>query len=109
MMLEIGRSWKPISRALPNDSIRGIVTSDSRVYVATGRGVFKTLTHGREWIPINEGLTELSVQSLVRSTGGSLYAGTNGGAFRSDDDGQSWVAINEGLQGSASPPFNMFK
>jgi Tat protein translocase TatC len=92
-----GATWKPISRALPNDSIRAVVVSDRGLFVGTGRGIFKTVDQGRQWMPVNKGLTELSIQSLVDSGDGTLYAGTNFGAFRSDDDGKSWVGISAGL------------
>lgn len=100
-----GETWRPISRALPNDSIRGILSTDRGLYVATGRGVFKTIDKGRQWIPLNKGLHNLAVQTLIESASGSLYAGTSSGAFRSDDDGLTWIAISEGLEGTAVPPF----
>jgi photosystem II stability/assembly factor-like uncharacterized protein len=93
---DAGKSWRPISRALPNDSIRGIIASDKGLFVATGRGVFRSQDQGRKWMSINHGLTELSVQVLVAAEG-SLYAGTSGGVFRSDDDGKNWVELNKGL------------
>lgn len=100
-----GSTWRPISRALPNDSIRGIVLIDQGLIVGTGNGIFKTVDKGRQWSPLNKGLTNLSVQVLMASGGGELYAGTSAGIFRSDD-GLSWVAVNHGLEtGMAPPPF----
>ncbi len=100
-----GSTWRPISRALPNDSIRGIVLTDQGLIVGTGNGIFKTFDKGRQWIPLNKGLTNLAVQVLIASEGGALYAGTSAGIFRSDD-GLSWVAVNQGLEaGMAPPPF----
>jgi len=100
-----GSSWKAISRALPNDSIRGIVILDEGLIVATGNGVFKTIDKGRQWTPLNKGLTNLSIQVMTGGGTGPLYAGTSSGVFRSDD-GQSWVAVNQGLDaGLAPPPF----
>jgi photosystem II stability/assembly factor-like uncharacterized protein len=101
-----GETWRPISRALPNDSIRGIVTGPGGLLVATGRGIFKSLDEGRQWMPLNAGLTELSIQALMPAGGGVLYAGTSAGAFRSDDEGRHWVNISEGL---AAPPAAMQK
>ncbi len=98
-----GQSWRAISRALPNDSIRAIVISDNGVIVATGRGVFKTIDQGRQWKPLNKGLTELSIQVLIAS-GSGLYAGTSSGIFRSLDEGQSWVGISEGLVAAEEGP-----
>lgn len=102
---DMGETWRPISRALPNDSIRGIVSSERHLIVATGRGIFKTENNGQKWVPLNNGLTELSIQALVASGGSTLYAGTSGGAFRSDDGGGTWVQINEGLHVTSDAPF----
>lgn len=100
-----GGTWRPISRALPNDSIRGIVLTDQGLIVGTGNGIFKTVDKGRQWIPLNKGLTNLAVQVLMASESGELYAGTSAGIFRSDD-GLSWIAVNHGLEtGMAPPPF----
>ena len=53
-----GTTWRPISRALPNDSIRGIVLNSRGLFVATGHGIFKTADKGRQWIPLNNGLEQ---------------------------------------------------
>lgn len=103
-----GATWRPISRALPNDSIRGIVLIDQGVIVATGNGIFKTVDKGRQWTPVNKGLTNLSIQVLIGSGDGGLYAGTSSGVFRSDD-GLTWVAVNHGLEGGMAPPPFLFR
>ncbi|MBI3355398.1 MAG: hypothetical protein HY038_01245 [Nitrospirae bacterium] len=100
-----GNTWRSISRALPNDSIRGIVLNDQGLIVATGNGIFKTVDKGKQWMPVNKGLTNLAIQVLIGSGDGGLYAGTSAGVFRSDD-GLTWVAVNQGLEaGMAPPPF----
>ena len=93
-----GKTWLPISRALPNDSIRGLISNERRVYVATGRGIFKTVDKGRQWVPLNKGLSNLSVQVLIE---GEKAASMPGPApvFRSDDDGLTWTAVSQGLEG----------
>lgn len=100
-----GENWRPISRALPNDSIRGIVAADKTLIVATGRGIYKTDNKGQKWVPLNKGLTEQSIQSLVTSRNGTLYAGTNAGVFRSSDEGATWVGVSEGLRVEQEVPF----
>jgi ligand-binding sensor domain-containing protein len=100
-----GQNWTPISRALPNDSIRGLITNDRGIYVATGRGVYKTVDRGRQWTPLNNGLSNLSVQVMLDAGDGAWYVGTNSGVFRSDDDGLHWTGVSEGLQGTAQAPF----
>lgn len=92
-----GETWTPISRALPNDSIRGIVVDQRGLVVATGRGIFRSFDEGKRWTPLNTGLTELSIQTLTTTGDGIFYAGTSAGAFRSDDEGQHWVNISDGL------------
>ena len=89
-----GKTWSPISRALPNDSIRGIVVNPKGVFVGTGHGVYQSDDNGGKWKSVNNGLTELSVQVLIGTPEGILYAGTAAGAFRSDDDGKRWVDLN---------------
>jgi photosystem II stability/assembly factor-like uncharacterized protein len=101
-----GVTWRPISRALPNDSIRGILFNSRGLFVATGHGIFKTTDKGLQWVPLNKGLTSMAIQVLIESGAGVLYAGTSDGAFRSDDDGRTWNPINQGLEGGAAPsPF----
>ena len=104
-----GQSWKPISRALPNDSIRGIVVNTKGIFVATGRGIFRKPHQERTWRPINQGLKALSTQTLIESPEGVLYTGTSSGAFRSDDDGGTWVSINTGLEGTGGSPFGQIR
>ncbi|TKB94417.1 MAG: hypothetical protein E8D41_04320 [Nitrospira sp.] len=102
-----GVTWRPISRALPNDSIRGIVFNTRGLFVATGHGIFRTNDKGRQWVPLNKGLTSMAIQVLIESGSGVFYAGTSDGAFRSDDDGRTWNPINQGLEGGDAPaPFN---
>ncbi|MBL8039631.1 MAG: hypothetical protein JNN16_19235 [Nitrospira sp.] len=103
-----GQTWRPISRALPNDSIRGIVSSDRSLVVATGNGIFKTVDQGKQWIPVNKGLTNQAIQVLIGSKETGLYAGTSSGVFRSDD-GSSWIAVNEGLEAGVAPPPFLFR
>ena len=101
-----GVTWTPISRVLPNDSIRGILFNSRGLFVATGHGIFKTTDKGRQWVPLNKGLTSMAIQVLIESGAGVFYAGTSDGAFRSDDDGRTWNPINQGLEGGAAPaPF----
>lgn len=99
-----GVSWHTLSRTLPNDSIRSIVSHDKGIFVATGRGVFKLGEHDQRWMPVNTGLTELAIQTLIVSAQGVFYAGTSSGAFRSDDSGVQWVNVSEGLGMYTSQP-----
>jgi photosystem II stability/assembly factor-like uncharacterized protein len=103
-----GLTWRSISRALPNDSIRGIVLIDQGLVVATGNGIFKTTDNGKQWVPVNKGLTNLAIQVLMRTEDGGFYAGTSAGIFRSDD-GLTWMAVNQGLEAGMAPPPFLFR
>ena len=92
-----GKTWQPVGRSLPNDSIRGIVVTRAALYVATGRGIYKNNFQNSKWVSVNNGLTALSTQVLMASSEGELYVGTNAGAFRSQDAGNHWVNISKTL------------
>lgn len=99
-----GKSWHPFGRSLPNDSIRGIVTTTAGVFVATGRGIYKTSQPKAKWTSVNTGLTERAIQAMVITSSGDLYAGTSVGAFRSQDRGEHWDNISEGFGTQFSMP-----
>ena len=99
-----GASWQTFGRSLPNDSIRGIVTMKSGVFVATGRGVYSTNLPKSKWISVNTGLTERAIQVMMVTPQGVLFAGTSAGAFRSQDRGGHWVNVSEGLGTQFSIP-----
>ena len=99
-----GESWHPLSRTLPNDSIRSVVAYSGGLFVATGRGIYKLNVQDRRWNPVNTGLTELAIQTLVVSHHGVLYTGTSAGIFRSDNEGAQWVNVSEGLGLQTSHP-----
>ena len=92
-----GKSWAPLSRNLPNDSIRGIVPMNEDILVATGRGIYRWEEKRQRWEGRNTGLTKLAIQSLTLTPSGDLYAGTSSGAFRSSDGGGHWEDVSQGL------------
>ena len=103
-----GATWAPLSRGLPNDSIRGIVPIEKDVVVATGKGIFRWIHDQQQWRPMNDGLTRLAIQTLTIANSGDWYVGTNSGAFRSDDGGEHWKNISQGfgLQMSPKGPYD---
>ena len=92
-----GKSWAPLSRSLPNDSIRGIVPMKEGLLVATGNGIFRWEEKQQRWEGRNTGLTKLAIQSLTLTGAGDLYAGTSSGAFRSSDGGGHWDDVSQGF------------
>ena len=64
-----------------------------------GGGVWKTIGTN-QWAPVNVGLTELGVATLLVAPDGQLYAGTSGGAVWVLA-GESWTRLGSGLPSAA--------
>ena len=72
----------------------------STLYAGTIVGIFKSTNGGLIWSPVNSGLTNLNVQSLVINPQNPsiIYAGLREtGVFRSTNAGASWTPANTGL------------
>jgi photosystem II stability/assembly factor-like uncharacterized protein len=103
-----GRTWTAINRGL---SVGGFNAQISALALdRTGTMYAGTLDDGvlqlnvsdlnflSKWMPVNSGLTNLTVHALVITANpAALYAGTAGGVFKTTDGGQSWTAVNSGL------------
>ena len=92
-----GRNWEAIGRRLPNDSIRSIVPLGEDILVGTGNGIFRWVQADHRWMPLNEGLHQKAIQSLMVTGKQDVYAGTSSGAFRSLDGGKHWVDVSQGF------------
>ena len=85
----------PVSNAF--FSVNSFAVSGSNVFAGTNNaGVFLSTNNGTSWTPVNSGLTNVTILSLMVS-GGNIFAGTNGGAYISPNNGTSWSAIDSGL------------
>ncbi|HLF96231.1 MAG TPA: Ig-like domain-containing protein, partial [Methylococcaceae bacterium] len=76
--------------------------SKDTLYVGTeSAGVFKSTDGGQNWVPVNNGLTNLTVSSFAFDpvTPAKIFAGTDDGVFKSDDGGENWTASNSGITG----------
>lgn len=69
------------------------------LYAGTqGGGILQTLDSGVTWQSINNGLTDLNVQSLLGMYPTTVLAGTHSsGIFRTSDHGATWIQCNSGL------------
>lgn len=98
-----GQTWEAIGRRLPNDSIRSIVPLAEDVLVGTGNGIFRWVQDKHQWMPLNTGLHQKAIQSLVVTSTQEVYAGTSSGAFRSKDGGAHWTDVSQGFGVQAVP------
>jgi len=86
-----GGDWVAMNNGLTNNSILSLyAVSASEVYAGTeGSGIFKTTDGGANWIPINTGLSNLYIRSIVKK-GSDFFVGTGNGIYRSTDGGENW-------------------
>ncbi len=122
--LDGGETWENIDQGFADrvhvSEIRIDPTNPRTVYHSTrgemmtfdvpygpGQGIYKSTNRGEEWFPVNNGLTNLSVHSMVinprdpdilyASTEADWELGGNEGVFKSTNGGESWFPVNNGL------------
>jgi photosystem II stability/assembly factor-like uncharacterized protein len=61
-------------------------------------GVYKTVDGGLSWLPVNQGLVNMQIESLLIDSQNPsiLYAGTFDGLFKTEDGGGNWFRVGEG-------------
>ena len=97
-----GDSWDYVSTkfgSIPLGSIpRALLpTEDGLIGGFSDVGVYYTSDNGKNWISLNDGLTNPAVTRLAVN-GTRIFAGTEGGGvFVSDNGGQTWASSNTGL------------
>ncbi|MDJ0599292.1 MAG: putative baseplate assembly protein [Crocosphaera sp.] len=102
-----------VGQELPNLDISDLVINQAGdVFVAIpSRGIFRLFSESDRWVEINDGLTNINIQTLYVNDRGHLFAGgsngtAGGGAFRSKDNGNSWTEIATGTIGVEPVPNN---
>lgn len=95
--------WKRISigQEFPRDTITSIVAdpkdADLLYLGMKNAGVFKSIDGGNSWYPVQNGLGNAQVLSLVvhPEDGNTLLAGTQGGVYLTQDGGETWKSVSE--------------
>jgi hypothetical protein len=96
---DAGRSWAAVpGTAKDLGRVVGFASLAQTLFAGTrGSGVFASTDEGKTWKPVNEGLADRSVRSLL-SWRRTLYAGTDtAGVFRSLDGGRTWSRFDQGI------------
>ena len=88
-----GVTWERIAQELPvseDPVIRRGPTGD--LLMATSYGAYRSSDDGESWLALGTGLTNVNVNDLLSTTGGSVLAATYGGAgiYASADGGLTW-------------------
>jgi hypothetical protein len=94
--------WTPRAVGLKSGKITALTHSGTELYAATAdSGIF--IFNGfvgtdRFWNKRNNGLSNLSVLSLLAIDTNTVFAGTNGnGLFRTNNKGLNWTAVNSSV------------
>ena len=99
-----GDTWDHVPTLQTRVSVSGILIISDRIYISTYEdGVWYSDDDGDSWIPMNDGLANMSIREFSR-IGTTLVAGTENGAFRKKADEDSWTSINAGF---VAQPMNM--
>ncbi len=96
-----GNTWKNIVYLEPErQNVHAIAIKGSNIWIAAeGEGIYQSKNKGLSWGPSNIGLTNLTVQCLVKSDS-IVFAGTvgNKGMYWSTDGGINWQAFFSGFK-----------
>lgn len=94
-----GNTWRIANSGLPcNVSIKALISQEEFAYVATkDNGIFKSDDLGASWLPINNGILDLTFNSIY-ANGPNVYAANeDGGIYYSPNMGSSWEEKSLGI------------
>jgi hypothetical protein len=81
----------PVISSLTGDPERGF-------YAGTdGEGVYRSKDGGFSWFPMNEGLADMTIRSIMQDASHTLFILTEEGIYRGDRSKKSWVLMKEGI------------
>jgi hypothetical protein len=92
-------AWEEVANLAIGSIFPMTVNGQGHIFVGSERsGILRSTDHGGSWTPINHGLTDLNITSLILNSSGHLFAGSvMNGTFRSTDNGESWTIIHHEL------------
>ncbi|MCX6163477.1 MAG: tetratricopeptide repeat protein [Ignavibacteriae bacterium] len=97
LSLNNGDNWSSIG--LSEHYVSSLVINGTNIFAGTwgNGGVFLSTNNGGTWTTVNNGLTDLFVNCLIKNNN-KLLAGTRfNGVFLSTNNGGSWTAVSNGL------------
>jgi len=98
-------TWQDVWSSLSATRLIVDPRNADHLFLATrGSGILISQNGCGSWLPSNNGLGSLFVNSLAYDSDNPdvIYAGTDGGAYVSFDSGQHWNVINDGLLGATT-------
>ncbi|HAP35259.1 MAG TPA: hypothetical protein DCQ28_04700, partial [Bacteroidetes bacterium] len=94
-----GEEWVQIPLQINSVNVSAMeVLSEELLFLGTfNNGIYRSTNQGENWRPINKGVSDKTIASII-SMNGKLYAATsNWGIFESYDNGNNWGAVGSNL------------
>ncbi|MBL0106940.1 MAG: hypothetical protein IPP52_06570 [Ignavibacteria bacterium] len=90
-----GQNWVSASSFMECNYISSIVKYGYNIYAGTigGCGMMKSTDEGLTWFPINNGLSNFTINNITISNN-LIFAATNEGIFYSNNFGLSWSLVS---------------
>ncbi|MDT0540920.1 BspA family leucine-rich repeat surface protein [Croceitalea sp. P059] len=80
-------------------SVSDILSVESRLFIATNGGVFKSENNGSNWTLVNNGFPKNAFIWTIVTDGTNLFASVDqNGIYKSTNNGSSWFPINTGIE-----------
>ena len=96
-ILDVNAQWESCNNGLNCRFVFTFTINENNIYVGTDKGVFVSTNNGENWLPINSGISDCYVHSLLQVSN-TFFAGTYGkGIFSTTDNGNNWIPKNIGL------------
>jgi len=92
-----GATWAVLGLGATARSL--VATNNGASLFAGGEtfGVYRSTDGGANWTLVNDGLTDIRINTLLSPDGTNLFAAGVGGVFLSTDQGNHWTSVDTGL------------
>ena len=91
-----GKTWNALGVRPDGELITFSITDDG-FYLAISTGVFHSKNSGSTWIPLNEGLEEKEIKTLI-AVDNHIFVGTDSGLFRLSSNKWEQVTVSKNIE-----------
>ncbi len=94
--IDKGKTWNALGVRPDGELITFSITDDG-FYLAISTGVFHSKDDGSTWIPLNEGLEEKEIKTLI-AVDNHIFVGTDSGLFRLSSNKWEQVTVGKNIE-----------
>ncbi|MYF54363.1 sigma-70 family RNA polymerase sigma factor, partial [Candidatus Poribacteria bacterium] len=94
--MDKGKTWNSLC-VRPDGELIAFTITDEGFYLAISTGVFHSKNSGSTWIPLNEGLEEKEIKTLI-AVDNHLFVGTDSGLFRLSSNKWEQVPVGKNIE-----------